>query len=204
MEPHIVSVNSNNQFQHSGIIPHGLVFDNRDVGKLTYDSRKSGLTLGIRQSPYKFETTDGGVYIGDLPEWENPSWIRKWPDVKPWVPGPWVPQVSPPPANTHSYVYLNPEPPSPWHVTTAGDRITLILDVPGVKPEDINVQIESMKISVTGKRADNGFAVLHTWQLTNDYDPTTTEATMELGTLKLVIKKHINKQTHLVKVTVVK
>lgn len=213
MEPQVITVNGSNQFQHGNVVLHGLVYDNRDVGKLTYDSTKpglilddgskhTGLTLGMRMSPYKYETT--GIYIGDPPPWSpEPDWIKPWPEVKPW-PGvkPWVPSVSPPsPVNTQ-YVYLNPAPASPWHITTANDRITLILDIPGVKPEDINVQIENMVIKVTGKRADNGWAILHTWTLTADYDPTKTDAMMELGTLKLVVMKHVSKQTHQIKVTV--
>lgn len=190
MEPNIITVTQNS----------GLIFDNRyPPGRLILDStKKSGLTLGDnRVTPYEYETT--GAYIGGLPPWVNPD------SLKPWTPAPWiVPQVSPPqPVNTR-YVYLSPQPTSPWNITFGSDRITLILDVPGVKPEDINVQIENMKISVTGRRSDNGFAVLHTWQLTSDYEPSTSVATMELGTLKLVIDKHTNQQTHHVKVTVVK
>jgi len=198
MEPYAVTITSgrglqlgDNNLQHVGPI-----LDNRNpLGGLTFDNTKNtGLTFGKKHSPYEFEYT--GVYIGDLP-YHDPL------ERKPWLPVPWaVPHVSPPPANNHSYVYLNPVPASPWHVTTLGDKIELILDVPGVRPEDLNVVIESMVIKVTGKRADNGWAVLQTWPLGNDYNPATTEASMELGTLRLVIMKHVNKQSHQVKVTV--
>lgn len=194
---HITVTNvPSNQSQHGK-----LVFDSRELGKLTYDNGELGKLMYGDPNCVAPGLTGvsiiGEPWIGDFPPWELPYYPSTAPPLFPWTPAPWIPDVQ----TANNYIYIDPRP-SPWHVTTAYDRITLVLDVPGVKPEDLNVQVEAGMLKVTGKRFDNGFAVLESWPIGSDYDMTTASAVLELGTLKLVFMKLASKQAHKVPVTV--
>jgi HSP20 family molecular chaperone IbpA len=68
------------------------------------------------------------------------------------------------------------------------------VDIPGVKAESLEVEIENGTITARGYRADRPtHEVFESYVIGNDYDATKAEATLEDGVLKVVVPKHSDK-----------
>ena len=87
-----------------------------------------------------------------------------------------------------------------WRVTYGSDNITASTDVPGIKLEDLTVELENGIIKASGKRFDNGLFVNHTHSIGTTYDPATSEASLEAGVLTVTVRKFKDKLTHKVRV----
>jgi HSP20 family molecular chaperone IbpA len=149
-------------------------------------------------------------YIGDplpdpfLPTRVYPGIIpySPWhPDTTPWDVIPLIPYTPPVQPSFH----FSPTP--VWSLDIQGDRCIAKLDLPGVRNSDLKVEIENGSIHVTAKRFDTGVfdarTNVNTVQFIGaDYDPKTSEATLEAGVLTVTILKFKEKSAFSVPVTV--
>ena len=87
-----------------------------------------------------------------------------------------------------------------WRMTYGSDCITASTDVPGVRLEDLTVELENGVIKAHGKRFDNKQLVNLTQAIGTDYDPATSEASLEAGVLTVTVRKFKDKVTHKVNV----
>jgi len=150
------------------------------------------------------------VYVGDVPAGNN-VWIGDWPPQRPWDITPVVPNVPwNPPIDAQPYPlggvtittsgYLSV---SPWRVdTSVVDRITLALDVPGVKVQDLKVEIDDGWVRVSAVRFDTKATNNQTYYVGPAFDPTTCEATLEAGVLTLIVMKFVDRLPRKVNVKV--
>jgi HSP20 family protein len=67
------------------------------------------------------------------------------------------------------------------------DRAVLMLDLPGIKKDDLNVSITEGVVSVSGKRGKREFSGEYT--LDASYDPSTANAELEDGVLTLTFDR---------------
>lgn len=74
-----------------------------------------------------------------------------------------------------------------WRVVKASDRITLSCDVPGVKLDDLNVEINNGTVWAKGKRSDTGTWTQESQFIGLEYDASSAEATLEDGVLTIVV-----------------
>jgi HSP20 family protein len=68
-----------------------------------------------------------------------------------------------------------------------GDAITLDLDIPGVKEEDLVIMVESGILSVEAKR--NGYEYRRAWPLPDSIDPQKIEGSYKNWVLTMVLPK---------------
>lgn len=80
-----------------------------------------------------------------------------------------------------------------FKATVVGDSIELRLDVPGVTPNDVLVDIENGFVKVSATRSDTKINNTQSHYVGLDYDARTCEATVEHGVLTITIKKHKEK-----------
>lgn len=93
--------------------------------------------------------------------------------------------------------------PVSWRTKQHKDRIELSIDVPGVRADDLDVQLDGTVLRVSGKRFDSGLKVEHTYAVDGStYDPQTSEAFLDSGVLTVVVKRHVNRTSKTIKVTV--
>lgn len=76
---------------------------------------------------------------------------------------------------------------SVYRVEIEEHRLTLSIDVPGVKPEDISCNVVDREVRVTGKCRGEEFKYLYT--ISRQYDTSSPEANLENGVLSLHFKK---------------
>lgn len=140
----------------------------------------------IGQNYIKIGDTSDGWWSGDQ------ITIRPQPWTKPFVPN--VPYDPPgeyvPPDLFHQRInYLDATYSSPWRVMHLEDAITLSIDMPGVRPANLDVVIEDHQVLVKAERFDTKQMIGHTYQLKDCYDIETVEATLDSGVLSMTIKK---------------
>lgn len=87
-----------------------------------------------------------------------------------------------------------------WRTTHGSDCITASVDMPGIRIEDLTVELENGIIKASGKRFDNALFVSHTHSIGTTYDPATSEASLEAGVLTVTVRKFKDKITHKVRV----
>lgn len=73
-------------------------------------------------------------------------------------------------------------------VRTEDSRVVLELDVPGVKPDDLSVEVEGKLLYVSGKR--NGMSFERAWTLPEGLDTENLKASLDYGVLTIEIPKH--------------
>lgn len=88
-----------------------------------------------------------------------------------------------------------------WRVIHSTDQIRLSLDVPGLRAEELSLEIENGTVRVTGRRHDTGFHVNQVHFIGADFDPKSAEATLECGVLSLSVLRFRERVTHRVSVT---
>ena len=81
------------------------------------------------------------------------------------------------------------------------DRAEITVDVPGVKPEQINVSAEHRTLTVTVER-DGRQPFVRQYTIGTKYDIAQVQAKLELGVLKLTLPKAAEAQVRNVPVTV--
>jgi hypothetical protein len=153
-----------------------------------------------------------GTYIGDFPEYQPayPFGPVQQPTIVP-IPQkmypltvPYLPPYNPADITTDDFgwrtIGSTLVTPSPWRVTFLGGKVIASTDVPGVKLDDITVELENGTIKVTGKRFDTGAHVNLTQFIGNDYDPATAEAALGDGVLAIEVRKFKDKVSHKVSV----
>lgn len=135
-------------------------------------------------------TTDpDGVLIGDFPlTLQGQPWIIDNPGAYPYWPPVHVTSV-------FSSIQL-------WRTKFKGDCIELSTDLPGVKADDINVEIDNGTIKVAAKRADINEDMSRTYVLGTHYDLKSCIAVLEHGVLTISVKKLPEHLPQRVKVTV--
>lgn len=141
---------------------------------------------------------------GGLQNWPGTGMIddELW---QPWLPAdPWIPPVDPPrrmwPAITvvsSGYAAL-----TPWRHVVNTDSIDLWVDVPGVKVQDLSIDIDMGKLRVSAARADTKASIKHVYVLTDMFDPATATAMLEDGVLNINVKKRPESMPRKVKVKV--
>lgn len=89
---------------------------------------------------------------------------------------------------------------SVYRVETDDNGLTLSIDVPGVKPEDISCDVLDKEVRVKGKCRGEEFKYLYT--VSKGYDISDPEATLENGVLHLRFKKSNSSQVRGVKINV--
>ncbi len=87
-----------------------------------------------------------------------------------------------------------------WRRKVDGTSITLCLDVPGVRIEDANVEIDSDIIKFNGKRHDTGMMVSSTYNVGHDYDPESAIAVIDVGVLTIKIERFTSRRSHKVRI----
>lgn len=74
-----------------------------------------------------------------------------------------------------------------YDVTTDEKSLTLTIDLPGVKKEDLRVEAEGQKVTVKAKRGDTDFTTAY--RLAKEYDVSQPDAVLENGVLTLKFNK---------------
>lgn len=154
---------------------------------------------------------DAGVYVGDFPP--GPMYEPFDPWLPNLVPNPIVPQklypVGPafvpnvglpstwPTAGIVTITSSDPQ----WNLVTSHDRITASVDMPGVRAQDLTVEIENGVIKASAQRFDTKLHVSRQQVIGTDYDPKTAEATIEAGVLTVTVMRFKDRVTHRVPVT---
>lgn len=118
------------------------------------------------------------VYIGDFPPFDllpvNP--------YQPVLPQILIPQTL---ITTWGVPFQNT-----WRIDKSKqDRISLSIDLPGVKENDLNVEIDSGILNLTAKRFDTNQSIKQTYMLGLTFDPNTASAALESGVLTIVVLK---------------
>jgi HSP20 family protein len=70
---------------------------------------------------------------------------------------------------------------APMHVEMTADGAMLTVDMPGVRPEDLEVTFETGTLAIAGKRGDRTYR--YHVELGNAFDPDRFEAQLEHGVL---------------------
>lgn len=91
--------------------------------------------------------------------------------------------------------------PDPWRRKVEGESITLSYDVPGVRVEDANVEIDCGVIKFSGRRHDTGATVSSTCNVGHDYDPESATASIDMGVLTIKLERLASRRTHKVPVS---
>lgn len=86
-------------------------------------------------------------------------------------------------------------------VQELADRAEITLDVPGVKPEQINVSAEHRTLTVNVQR-EGRTPFVRQYTIGTKYDLTQVQAKLELGVLKLTLPKAAEAHPRTVPVTV--
>jgi len=136
---------------------------------------KSMMSYGMGTIP-----TVKDVYVGDFPPWDN---------ISPVIHQPWVPNqyILPYTLTTTWVVPLQ----NTWRVDKSRqDKITLSLDLPGVKENDLCVEIDSGVLKLNAKRFDTGESITQSYVLGVSFDQNTAKATLQAGVLTIDIMKH--------------
>lgn len=89
---------------------------------------------------------------------------------------------------------------SVYRVEEKDNELHLSIDVPGVKPKEISVQVTGRDIKVSGKIRGEDFK--YSYVLSKDYDPETISATHEDGVLTLTFGKTQESKTRTVEIKV--
>jgi HSP20 family molecular chaperone IbpA len=76
-----------------------------------------------------------------------------------------------------------------WRVIEQSDSIILAIDLPGVKPDKLNVTIDNFVLTVQAERFDADIKIHETFTLKDCYDIDTIDAVLECGVMTLTIKK---------------
>lgn len=87
-----------------------------------------------------------------------------------------------------------------YTVKTTDDVLTLSVDLPGVKREDLNVSVVGNDVSITSKR--NGKESKFNYRINGTYEPYPTDATLEDGVLTLKFSKRENAKLKQVEVKI--
>lgn len=70
-----------------------------------------------------------------------------------------------------------------------GDTITFSTDVPGIRPEDVSLEIENKVLKFVGKRHDTGQQIVKSTFVPEVWDVTTANANLECGVLTVKFQK---------------
>lgn len=162
-------------------------------------------------------------YIGDtiIPPYDpfspgiTPWPVKVYPSVSPypWGPNPWHPDTTPwdilpfiPPVQPFQPTFQFSLAPV-WSLDMQVDKCIAKLDLPGVRVNDLKVEIENGTITVVAKRFDTGLLDSRTnvnsqQFIGTSYDPKTSEATLEAGVLTVIVLKFKTKSAFSVPVTV--
>ena len=87
-----------------------------------------------------------------------------------------------------------------YRVETKDDRLTLSIDLPGVKSKDLTVQTTGRELKVSGKLRGEDFKYHYT--LSKDYNPEAASACLEDGVLTLTFEKVTSTVTRTIEVKV--
>lgn len=137
------------------------------------------------------------VWVGDFPP--GPSWVPYKP-VQEFTP---IPQtiipLGPPGFDWNSTMQLAlPR----WRTSWDADVLTAEIDLPGVRPEWLEVDIVDNAIKVVVARFETNFVQREEFALPgNEFDPSSAEATLEFGVLTVTLKRFKEKRGHKVTVT---
>lgn len=67
--------------------------------------------------------------------------------------------------------------------------IRVVLDVPGVRPEDLQVELDEAVLSVRAERPTRGHVVARAWTLPEDVDPGGVVARLDAGVLTIEVAR---------------
>lgn len=81
------------------------------------------------------------------------------------------------------------------------DRATLTLDLPGVKKEDLSVNVVDDLITVSGKRGKREFTRTYSFE-DHNYDAASTSAILEDGVLTVSLERKPEKKSRKIEVKV--
>lgn len=157
------------------------------------------------QNPFSpYEPSYPGIQPGILPYVPNPTIIPI--PQKVFVVGPGSYEYTPNDwwdVHIPSPLALTVDSSEQWRVSYDDDRVTAAIDMAGVRPEDINVEVrEGHIIHVEGKRFDTKRVVTRTYTLGPLYDAKTAAATIEAGVLTIIVLRAKTSNAHKVTVTV--
>ena len=82
-----------------------------------------------------------------------------------------------------------------------GDSMILSLDLPGVRPENIAIEIENSNLTLKAKRLNPAEEITKTYLVLGNFDLGSTKADLEYGVLTISLKKK-DQKAHKVEITV--
>lgn len=160
--------------------------------KLKVNHLDSGTSNGI-------STIGGTTSAGSLSNmldnfWKQDDfWTYPWgthPWTTPYENNPWRPIVTRP-STTIDYAGLLgiTNMASRVKSTIADDIMTLEIDVPGIKEEQINIEVQGFLIKITGENKKTGRTLSESHTLASEWDAKTIEAELEDGILTLRVQR---------------
>lgn len=85
-----------------------------------------------------------------------------------------------------------------YDVASDEKSLTLTIDLPGVKKEDLRVEATGQTITVKAKRGAEDIST--TYRISKDYDAATPDALLENGVLNLTFRKSKETSTKLIEI----
>ena len=89
---------------------------------------------------------------------------------------------------------------SPWRVSATEDQLTIAIDLPGVRLNDLSVVIDKAIVKVTGQRFDNKSQTMQTYVVPATYDAKTATAVLDSGVLTVQFSRAPEQVLHKVSV----
>lgn len=91
---------------------------------------------------------------------------------------------------------------STFSKTVNGDICTFSVDVPGVRPEAVQLEIKEGNLTFTGNRPDSSSLVHHSIYVDDNWDLDSAEAELEYGVLVVKFKRKPDRKTRSIKLNV--
>lgn len=141
-----------------------------------------------------------GIYIGDYPPLIGDRTAPQQPWTLPWIePLPWIDPTYIPQPNSNSYIMLTPP---LWRVRNKLDCLEISTDLPGVKPQDLDVALEGRLLKVTARRADTGESISRSQYVMETFEIESALAVLEEGVLTITFKPEPKKSPRTIPVVV--
>ena len=87
-----------------------------------------------------------------------------------------------------------------YRLTTSENNMSLSIDVPGVKAQDVAVDAQGHEVHIVAKRGEH--AVTYRYMINETYDMTSLKASLEDGVLTLSLDKKLEVQPRKIEVVV--
>lgn len=82
---------------------------------------------------------------------------------------------------------------SKWRMRASDVAIELVVDVPGIRQQDLRVELQDNVLRAIGNRFDDGSEVVHECTIGAGYDLSSFDAVLEAGVLSIIIMRSHDK-----------